>query len=61
VTCSSHIIARKPNGNLVLIVHPIRIGSGSLIGAGARIGVGVRIPERSEVPYNAEYRFRYVA
>ncbi|MCA2928628.1 MAG: acyl transferase [Microcystis sp. M020S1] len=60
VICTSHIIAKKPNGDLVLILRPIRIGSGALIGAGVRIGVGVHIPEKSVIPYNAEYRFRYV-
>ena len=60
VICTSHIIVKKPNGDLLMILRPIRIGSGTLIGAGARIGVGVRIPEQAVIPYNAEYRFRYV-
>lgn len=59
VYCTSHIIHRKPNGDLVLILRPTRIGKGTLIGAGARIGPGVRIPEKSVIPYNAEYRFSY--
>lgn len=59
VYCTSHIIHRKPNGDLVLIVRATRIGKGTLIGAGARIGPGVRIPEKSVIPYNAEYRFSY--
>lgn len=58
-TCTSHIIVKRKNGDLLLILRPIRIGSGSLIGAGARIGIGVRIPENAIVPYNTEYRFSY--
>lgn len=60
VICTSHIIVKKPTGDLMLVLRPIRIGSGTLIGADARIGVGVRIPEKSVIPYNAEYRFHYV-
>ena len=59
VYCTSHIIHRKPNGELVLILRPTRIGNGALIGAGARLGPGVKIPEQSVIPYNAEYRFSY--
>lgn len=59
VYCTSHIIHRKPNGDLVLILRPVFIGQGTLIGAGTRIGPGVKIPEKSIIPYNAEYRFSY--
>jgi hypothetical protein len=59
VYCTSHIIHRKSNGDLVLLIRHTRIGKGTLIGAGARIGPGVKIPEKSVIPYNAEYRFSY--
>jgi acetyltransferase-like isoleucine patch superfamily enzyme len=59
VCCTSHIIRKKTNGDLVLMVRPTRIEAGVLIGARARIGPGVKIPAKSVVPYNAEYRFAY--
>lgn len=57
--CSAHIVTRKRNGRLVLVLRAIEIGSNSLIGGEARIGPGVRIPENTLVPYKAEYRFQY--
>lgn len=59
VVCSSHVIVRKPKGEMVLILRPARIGSGTFVGAFARIGPGVKIPEATNVPYNAEHRFTY--
>lgn len=61
MTCTSHIITKKKNGNVVLTVRPIAIGKGVVIGAGARIGPGVEIPDDAIVPYDAEYRWRYAA
>lgn len=59
VICTSHVITKKENGDIILIQRPTRIGSGALLGAKSRIGPGVRIPDRSVVPYNAEYKFFY--
>lgn len=59
VTCSSHIITKKKNGNIVLIVRGVKVGKGVMIGAGARIGPGVIIPDHTIVPYSAEYKLRY--
>lgn len=61
VVCCSHIINRKKNGDLVLILQPIDIGDDSLIGAGAHIGPGVQIPEKTKVPHHAEYYFSKTA
>ncbi len=58
--CSSHIIARRPNGNLILVARAVCIGNGVFVGACARIGPGVKIPAGVVIPYNAEYRFSYV-
>lgn len=59
VVCSSHVVSRKENGEFVLLLRYIRIGSGSFIGALSRLGPGVKIPAKSAVPYDTEYRFSY--
>jgi hypothetical protein len=59
VCCTAHIITKKTNGDLILVLRRPCIGKETLIGARARIGPGVRIPEKSTVPYGAEYRFSY--
>lgn len=61
MTCTSHIITKKKNGNIVLTVRRVSFGSGVVIGAGARIGPGVRVPDNAIVPYDAEYRWRHAA
>jgi hypothetical protein len=58
VVCCSHIINQKQNGDLVLILQPVNIGSDSLIGAGAHLGPGVQIPEKTNVPYHAKQYFK---
>ncbi|MBI2809493.1 MAG: acyl transferase [Candidatus Melainabacteria bacterium] len=59
VICTSHVVSRKDNGEFVLLLRPVRIGSGTFIGALSRLGPGVKIPAKSAVPYDTEYRFSY--
>ncbi len=59
VICTSHVVSRKNNGEFVLLLRPVRIGSGTFIGALSRLGPGVKIPAKSAVPYDTEYRFSY--
>lgn len=59
VICTSHVVSRKDNGEFVLLLRPVRIGSGTFIGALSRLGPGVKVPEKSAVPYDTEYRFSY--
>jgi len=59
VICTSHVVSKKDNGEFVLLLRPVRIGSGTFIGALSRLGPGVKVPERSAVPYDTEYRFSY--
>jgi hypothetical protein len=57
--CSAHLVTKRRDGRLALILRPIEIGDGCLIGGEARIGPGVRVPPNTLVPYRAEYRFHY--
>ncbi len=59
VVCTSHVVSRKENGEFVLLLRCIRIGSGTFIGALSRLGPGVKIPAKSAIPYDTEYRFSY--
>ncbi len=59
VVCTSHVVSRKENGEFVLLLRCVRIGSGSFIGALSRLGPGVKIPAKSAIPYDTEYRFSY--
>lgn len=57
--CSAHLVTRKQDGRLTLVLRKIEIGSNTLVGGEARIGPGVKIPANTLIPYKAEYRFRY--
>lgn len=59
VICTSHVVSRKENGEFILLLRPVRIGSGTFIGALSRLGPGVKVPEKSAIPYDTEYRFSY--
>ncbi|HEY9678493.1 MAG TPA: hypothetical protein V6C76_10820 [Drouetiella sp.] len=59
VICTSHVVSRKNSGEMMLILRPVRIGSGSFIGALSRLGPGVKVPAQSAVPYNTEHKFNY--
>lgn len=57
--CSAHLVTRRKDGRLVLILRRIEIGSNCLIGGETRIGPGVCIPPGTLLPYRSEVRFRY--